>query len=73
MTQTTPSKKKTNGPGDFFIGIGGVVAVLGLMLAFVTASSAESIALTLSLTIGGLLLVAIGYLKRIAVVLESRQ
>jgi hypothetical protein len=73
MTQTTSSKTKTKRPGDSLIGLGGMLSVLGLILAFMTASTATSIALALSLTLGGLLLVVIGYLKRIAVALELQR
>ncbi|MCA4132938.1 hypothetical protein [Arthrobacter sp. M4] len=72
MTQTTGSKK-TKTPGDALIGFGIIVTILGLILAFMTAPTGASIALTISLSLGGLLLVVIGYLKRIVVALESRR
>lgn len=70
---TTTKTKANKLPGDALIGFGPVIALLGLILAFMTAGNAGGLALTLSLTIGGLLLVVIGYLKRIAVIIASRQ
>ncbi|MFI5084659.1 MAG: hypothetical protein ACHP7K_01890 [Actinomycetales bacterium] len=60
-------------PGDSLVGFGAIAGILGMFLALMTAGSAVSIGLTLSLTIGGLLLVIVGYLKRITVAIEARQ
>lgn len=70
---TTTKTKANKLPGDALIGFGPVIAALGLVMAFLTAGNAGGLALVLSLTIGGLLLVVIGYLKRISVALATKQ
>lgn len=70
---TIPKARARKLPGDVLIGFGPVIAGLGLFMACMTAGNAGGLALILSLTIGGLLLVVIGYLKRISVALATKQ
>ena len=58
--------------GDAIIGWGTIAAIIGFVLAFATAGSGSGLAATLTLTIGGLLMVIIGYLKRISEALTNR-
>ncbi|MEO6530571.1 MAG: hypothetical protein ABIN10_07550 [Specibacter sp.] len=68
-TQKTTAGKL---PGDVLIRIGPVAVAIGFFLAFMTAGSASGLAVILTLTIGGLLLVVIGYLKRISHALANK-
>lgn len=70
---TTQKTKARKLPGDAFIGGGTVAACIGMLFAFTTANSGAGIGVVLSLTLGGLLLVVIGYLKRISAALMARQ
>jgi hypothetical protein len=74
MTQGfKPKIKRINKrPGDALLGWGIVLAVLGFVLALLTAGYGGNLAVVLTLTVGGLLLVVISYLKRILIALESR-
>lgn len=66
MTENVMVKSRRKA-GDFLIGVGIVLAGLGagLILVFGTMNPG-------ALVVAGLMLVVIGYLKRIAVALESR-
>lgn len=69
---TTRKTKTVKLAGDAIIGWGTMAAIVGFVLAFATAGSGGGLVVTLTLTIGGLLMVIIGYLKRIAVALTNR-
>lgn len=70
-------KKTAKGSqGSLLVGIGGVASIIGILLILInlgsTSGSGGNIVIGLTLAIAGLLLVMVGYLKRIAVALENR-
>ncbi|POH57107.1 hypothetical protein [Arthrobacter glacialis] len=68
---TIQKTKTVNLARDAINGGGTVAAISGVVLAFATAGSVGGLTVTLTLRIGGLLKVIIGYLKRIALALTK--
>lgn len=74
MTQTGEIKKKTNNrkPGDALIGIGTVLAIISFALTMLASFNGGVAVGPFAMVFAFLLLVVIGYLKRIAVAVERR-
>lgn len=68
-------KKSRKRGGDALVGIGSILAIIGFLLALINMGSAAgtgaNIMMGMVLVVSGLLMVVIGYLKRIAIALES--
>ncbi|NMR29952.1 hypothetical protein [Crystallibacter degradans] len=74
MTQMGETKKKASNrrPGDALIGIGTVLSGVFFAFTLITTFSGGIAVVPFTVVFAGLLLVVIGYLKRIAVAVETR-
>ncbi|WP_344880860.1 hypothetical protein [Zhihengliuella alba] len=71
MTIKNENKAKVAVPGDFLIGIGGALATICVLIAIFVAFSGGTAGTVLGGVVPGLLLVVVGYLKKIAVAVSA--